>query len=349
MYLYIKHINAYYFMVIRNLFYIFVYTFNLKQNLMKKFTLFFTLLILGSEMSFSQGTVTITPEYDEPYRNTWNGGVYAGLDLQNGSGGLYVGLNGRYTLGKIATFSTNIGYDLTKLAKSGGILSYDQEIMDKLTAYKNIELRGAYHFKDKEGTLNNKVKLGQSGNMKYSTSYETKVRNVYAFTASLNIQSRIYGQTVDSVQVIKVKDQNGADPGYINGIVGSQNNLLIGAGIQMGQYTFFKGKFVGGPINKNKRIKKSVVANFEFLMALGIGAGSEAYYKKDANSPLVTYKIDDVEKKRFGFRLTADYGSNKPGFFNRIEMGWRPGVYAPSKSSKYFNQAFIVYALGISI
>ena len=221
---------------------------------MKKFTQLFSLLVLVSEMAFSQGTVTITPAYDEPYKNTWNGGIYAGLDIQNSSGGLYLGLNGRYTLGKIATFSTNLGYDLTKLAKSGGILSYDEEIMGNLSAYKNIELRGAFHFKDNEGKLNNKVKLGQSGNIKYSTSYETKVRNVYAFTGSLNIQSRIYGQTLDSVQIIKVKDQNGADPGFINGLVGSQNNLLVGAGIQMGQYTFFKGKFVGGPINKNKRI-----------------------------------------------------------------------------------------------
>jgi hypothetical protein len=84
-------------------------------------------------------------------------------------------------------------------------------------------------------------------------------------------------------------------------------------------------------------------------MALGIRAGDEAYYKKDANSPLVTYKIDEVEKKRFGFRISADYASNKTGFFNAIELGWRLGVYAPSKSSKYFNQALIVYALGISI
>ena len=84
-------------------------------------------------------------------------------------------------------------------------------------------------------------------------------------------------------------------------------------------------------------------------MALAIGEGKEVYYKKDANAPLLTYKIDDIEKRRFGFRIAVDYASNKPGFFNRMELGWRPGVYAPSKSSKYFNQAFIVYALGISI
>lgn len=296
----------------------------------------------------AQETVSITTEYDEPYKNTWSGGIYAGLDVQNNSGGIYTGINARYTLGKIATFSTNIAYDLTKIAKSGGILKYDEEVFSKLPAYKNIEFRGVFHFSDKEGSMDNKIKLGQVGDMKYSTSYKSKSRLVYGLTASINIQSRISSQTLDSVKIFTVKDNQGNNPGFVNGITAGQNNLVLGAGIHIGQYTWFKGKFTAAPIgSKTRRARKTISTNFEFLTALAIGTGDKAYHKKDANSPLITYTLTDTEKKRFGFRITADVSSNKPGLFNRVEMGWRPGIYAPNKQTKYFNQAYFLYAIGI--
>ncbi len=314
------------------------------------------LLILCSTQVWSQ-SILITPEYDTPEKNTWSGALYTGIDMQNTSGGIFLGLNGRYTLGKIATFSTNLSYDLTRLVSSGSVLSFDEELLNQLPAYKDFQFRGTFHFKDEMGTLKSKVKLGRRNEanatgtggrtVKYSTQCETKVRNVYGITASLNVQSRLAGNQ-DSFQVIRVKNALGEDPGNINVAVG-QNNLVLGAGLQIGQYTWFKGQFsaVAANINKTRRVRKSLVANFELLYALAISTGDEAYFKKDANTALETYKIDEVEKRRLGFRITTDYGMNKPGGFQRLELGWRPGVWAPNANSKFLNQAYFVYALGI--
>lgn len=312
---------------------------------------------MGSNQIWAQ-SVMITPEYDSPEKNVWSGAIYTGLDMQNTSGGIYLGLNGRYTMGKIATFSTNLNYDLTRLIKSGSFVTFDEELLNQLPAYKDFQFRGTFHFKDEIGTLKSKVKLGRksepnptgtgSRTVKLSTQYESKVRNIYGLTASLNIQSRLAGNQ-DSFQVVKVLDNLGNDPGNINVGIG-QNNLVLGAGLQIGQYTWFKGKFssISSNFNKNRRIRKSLVANFEVLYALSISTGEEAYFKKDANSAIETYKITDVEKRRLGFRITTDYGMNKPGGFQRMELGWRPGVWAPSANSKFLNQAYVVYALGIA-
>lgn len=297
--------------------------------------------------------VSITTVYDDPMKNTWNGGIFAGLDVQNGSGGLFLGVNGRYTLGKIATFSTNLAVDMTNYVKSGGILKYDEAIYAKMPSYKNFEFRGVFHLKDEIRDLSSKIKLGQSGDMKYSTSYTTKSRYIFGLTASLNIQSRIATQNLDSTAsnfaaIYTLRDANNADPGYVKDVFAGQTNVLIGAGIHLGQYTWFKGKFTAAPIGtKTRRVRKSIVTNFEVLYGLAIRETDEAY-KTDANGNLLTYKLTDTEKRRLGFRISADYSSNKPGLFNRFEIGYRPGIFAPNKQSKYLNQAYIVYGLGLA-
>ena len=318
---------------------------------------FIVALLVANTFVFGQA-VSVTPEYDTPEKNIWNGAIYTGLDLQNATGGVFVGLHGRYTLGKVATFSTNLSYDLTRLVGSGSLLSFDEELLGQLPAYKDFQFRGSFHFQDRMGELSSKVKLGRrnvansSGTggktVKYSTDYKSQVRNVFGVTASLNIQSRLAGNQ-DSTQVITVKDELGNDPGNIKVAVG-QNNLVLGAGLQIGQYTWFKGKFSApsANINKTKRIRKSIIANFELLYALSIGTGDVAYFNDEGNSSLVEYDLVDVEKKRLGFRITTDMASNKPGGFQRIELGWRPGVWAPSRGSKFLNQAFLVYAVGIA-
>lgn len=313
-------------------------------------------LLVANTFVFGQA-VTVTPEYDTPEKNIWNGAIYTGLDLQNATGGVFVGLHGRYTMGKVATFSTNLSYDLTRLVGSGSLLSFDEELLGQLPAYKDFQFRGSFHFQDKIGELSSKVKLGRRNEstptgggktVKYSTDYSSKVRNVFGITASVNIQSRLAGNQ-DSTQVITVKDAQGNDPGNIKVAVG-QNNLVLGAGLQIGQYTWFKGNFSApsANINKNKRIRKSIIANFELLYAMTISTGDIAYFKQEGQSTLVEYNLVDVEKKRLGFRLTTDMASNKPGGFQRIELGWRPGVWAPSRSSKFLNQAYLVYGIGIA-
>lgn len=319
-----------------------------------KFTLCAALVTLVHFNSLAQNEqVTITTQYDDPMKNTWNGGIFAGLDIQNGTGGLALGVNGRYTLGKIATFSTNLAVDMTNYVKSGGILKYDEKIYAKMPSYKSFEFRGVFHIKDDIRELSSKIKLGQSGDMKYSTSYTTKSRYVFGLTGSLNIQSNIVTQGMDSTatnfaRVFTLKDANNADPGYVKGVFAGQTNIIIGAGLHLGQYTWFKGKFSAAPIGtKTRRVRKSIITNFEVLYGLTIKETDEAYIR-DANSNLITYKISDVEKRRLGFRISADYAANKPGLFNRFEIGYRPGIFAPNKQSKYLNQAYIVYGLGIA-
>lgn len=318
-----------------------------------KLSALFSLILLTFSAVAQENQVTITTQYDEPMKNTWNGGIFAGLDVQNGSGGLFLGVNGRYTMGKIATFSTNLALDMTNYVKSGGILKYNEEIYAKMPSYKSFEFRGVFHLKDDIRDLTSKIKLGQSGDMKYSTSYTTKSRYVFGLTGSLNIQSRIATQNLDSTatnfaSIYTLKDATGADPGYVKDVFAGQTNIMIGAGLHLGQYTWFKGKFSAAPIGtKTRRVRKSIVTNFEVLYGLAIRETDEAY-KTDANNNVVTYKLTDVEKRRLGFRISADYSSNKPGLFNRFEIGYRPGIFAPNKQSKYLNQAYIVYGLGIA-
>ncbi len=334
---------------------------NQNLNHMKKSSIFFKKAVLFTACSllFSVGVfaqddkVSITTAYDDPMKNVWNGGIFAGLDIQNGSGGLFLGANGRFILGKTATFSTNLAIDMTNYVKSGGILKYDADIYAKMPSYKNFEFRGVLHIKDEIRELSSKIDLGQVGNTKYSTSYTTKSRYVFGLTASLNIQSRISVQNLDSTAsnfapIYTLRDANNADPGYVKDVMAGQTNILIGAGLHLGQYTWFKGKFSAAPIGtKTRRVRKSIVTNFEVLYGLAIRETDEAY-KRNESDNLITYKLTDTEKRRLGFRISADYSSNKPGLFNRFEIGYRPGIFAPNKQSKYLNQAYIVYGLGLA-
>lgn len=300
------------------------------------------------QFSFAQ-QVTITTEYDTPEKNTWSGGVYAGIDVQNNSGGLLLGLNGRYTLGKIATFSTNIMVDMTSFTGSGGIIQFDEALMDKLPSYKNLEFRGAYHLTDKEGSLTTKVKLAKIGDTEYSTSHKTKSRRTFGPTASLNIQSRAASQHLDSVTIYTVEDEQGTDPGHVKDLVAGQTNVVLGVGVQLGQYTWFKGRFDAPSISisKNKSIKRTLTTNFELLYAVAIATGDEAYFKS-GDQPLQTYKLKEVEKKRIGFRIATDIGTNKPGIFQKAEIGYRPGIASPNKQSDFLNQAYLLFGIGFS-
>jgi hypothetical protein len=296
-------------------------------------------------------SVTISTEYDEPYKNIWNGALYTGIDLQSNSGGLFLGLYGRFTLAKIATFSVNYAYDYTQLFGSGSLVSFDEELLSQLPSYSNFEARAVFHLIDKTGSMSHKVKLGRgsdgNGNtIKYSTTFASDSRVVIGLTASLNIHSRLAGQQ-DSNQVFTIKDAQGDDPGYLDNLAGGQKNLVIGFGLHTGQYTWFKGSFSSIKGTKNRRIRKSLVANFEILFAATIATGDSAYYKKDANSALEKYELTDVEKRRLGFRISTDYAKNKPGFYQRMEIGYRPGIWAPSRQSKLLNQGYVIYAIGL--
>ncbi|MBI1306365.1 MAG: hypothetical protein GC181_07105 [Bacteroidetes bacterium] len=306
---------------------------------------------------FSQN-VSVVTEYDAPEKNSWNGAMYIGGDFQPHTGGLMLGMYGRYTLGKIATISTNLAYDYTRLVSSGGLITYDQTLTDKLPAYKNFEFRGTFHLKDNmDGSLKTTIKLGRrvenagvnkTRTIKFRTDHTTKARIVTGLTASLNIQSRFAGQP-DSTQVFKVTDATGKDPGKVQEIFIAQNNVMIGVGMQIAQYTWFKGKFSAAAIGtKTRRVRKSIIANFELLYAMTIATGDEAYkVDKNNNNTLLTYKLNDVEKRRLGFRICTDYAANKPGLYQRMEIGYRPGVWAPSNGSKFLNQGYIVYGVGI--
>ena len=300
----------------------------------------------------ADGKVLINTVYDDPYKNYWGVALFAGLELQSkSSGGLYYGAAGRFSLAKVATFSANVGLDLTKLSGSGGIVKVDQDLASKLPSYKNIELRAVYHLKDYEGSKNNKVSLGSDGSYEYSTNYATKSRRVTGITASLNVNGRAYVQNVDSIEVLKIKDPtSGESVGYLQGISTGQNNVFIGAGIQIAEYTFFKGKFTGGAHGtaKTRRIKRSVNTNFELLFAPAIIVSDEAYIKR--NGVLETYEVNEVEKKNFGFRITADILNGKPGWFTRVELGKKPGIEAPlkldSKLGKFLTNGYFSFAFG---
>ncbi|TNE52962.1 MAG: hypothetical protein EP338_13020 [Bacteroidetes bacterium] len=297
------------------------------------------------------GKVLINTEYDEPYRNKWNVAAFAGLEIQaKSSGGLYYGASARYTLAKVATFYANLGLDMTSASKSGGILKFDEELMGKLPSFKTIELRGTFHFKDQEGQKTQKVSLGSDGRYEYSTNYTTKSRVVRGITASLNFNSRAYVQNVDSTLILDVRDQNGGNPGYIQGLATGQNNMFIGLGFHMAEYTFYKGQFTGGAhgTTKTRRLKRMVNTNFELLFAPAIAVGDEAYLKDGGQ--LFTYNVENVEKKNLGFRITADVLNGKPGFYARVEMGTKPGIKAPlktdSKIGKYLTNGYFAMSFG---
>lgn len=297
----------------------------MKKNLI----LFFALAFIVKSYVKAQEQVTITPAYDDPYRNVWNVGAFAGLDVQGkNSGGIFYGAAARFTLGKFATFSGNIGLDLTKQMKSGGLVSYDEEVYAKLPSYKNIELRGVFHFKDTEGENNHKISLGSGGGYDYSTNYTIKSRSVLGLTASLNLQTRVYTQnSFDSTDILNLKVQNSSNEiGYLEGAFVGQNNLVLGVGLHSGSYTYFKGRFSSVSTgSKTRRIKSMTNANIEFLFAPAIVVGNEAYFK-NSTGIIETYDVGKVSKKNLGFRVSADVLKGKPGLYARMEFGKKPGI-----------------------
>lgn len=294
--------------------------------------------------------VNISTTYDNPYKNKWNVGlILAGIDVQNKSaGGVYYMLHGRYTMGKLFTFHANAAFDLTTFIGKDGIVKASP-VYSKLDPFTHIEARASLHFSDKEGTMSNKIKLGQDANYKYSTNYTTKSRNVYAFTASLNLVNNIGSQMDDSAakyRVLTLTDQNNNDVGFKGNSYINQKNMILGAGIHIGQYTHFKGVFSASSFKKTRRVKKSLEANFEFLLGLAIGVGDKAYWENPNTKIIEEYKIKDAEKKRLGGRISMDYGSNKVGWFQHFEMGYRPGLSAPNTQSKWLNQGYINMGVG---
>lgn len=307
-------------------------------------------LFLPSLVSAQDSKVTITTAYDDPYKNKWNVGlILAGVDVQNKSaGGVYYMLHGRYTMGKLFTFHANAAFDLTTLTGGEGIIK-TTSVYSKLDPFTHIEARASFHFSDKEGSMNNKIKLGQDGSYKYSTSYTTKSRNVYAFTASLNLVNNLGSQMDDSAskyRVMTLTDNNNNDVGFKGNSFINQKNLIIGAGIHIGQYTHFKGKFSASTFKKTRRVKKSIESNFEFLFGLAVNTGDKAYWENPNTKVIEEYKIKDAEKKRLGGRITMDYGANKIGWFQHFEMGYRPGLAAPSTNSKWLNQGYLNWGIG---
>lgn len=298
--------------------------------------------------------VSINTLYDDPKLNTWNVGIcLAGVDIQNRSGGgIYSMVHGRYIIGKFMTVSANASYDLAKIL-GNGVFTTNDEVFNTLDPYLHIEGRASLHFKDKIGEMKSKIKLGRGatskGTVKYSTNYTTKVRNVFALTGSLNIMNHTGLQIDDSAsgkRVLKLEDGQGKDVGFKGNAYVNQKNMILGLGIHLGQYTHYKGVFTSGPTGKKTRwVKKSIEANFEFLLGLTLKMGDKAYWVDD-DDKVVEYNITDAEKKRFGGRISVDYGSNKVGFFQHFELGYRPGLSAPSPQSSFLNQGYINWGIG---
>ncbi|MCE3297272.1 MAG: hypothetical protein K0R65_2986 [Crocinitomicaceae bacterium] len=300
----------------------------------------------------AQEQVTIQTDYNDPYKNIWNVGVFAGIDIQSkNSGGILYGVAGRFTLGKIATFSGNLELDLANQMKSGGLIKYDEALFDKLPSYKNVELRGVFHFRDNESEKDHKIELGSGGGYEYSTNYTVKTRNTQGFTASFNLNSRIYGQNnTDSTRIMELRDMNGVDPGFISGAYTGQDNIVLGVGLHAGEYTYFKGRFSSVTTgSKTRRVRSMSNVNIEFLFAPVIKTGKEAYVKNPAGT-IDTYTIEKISKKNMGFRISADVLRGKPGLYVRMELGKKPGIESPIKAekmSKLLNNGYIMMAFGI--
>ena len=308
----------------------------------------FTSLSLCSFISKAQddGKVIINTIYDEPRKNAWNVGIALGLDLQNKtSGGLYYLLHGRYTLGKLMTFNVNAAMDLTKLTGTNGIISAS-EVYKKIDPFMHLEGRASFHLSDKIGEVKSKVSLGGDGKYNYSTNYTSKNRSVMGVTASLNIHHHVGGQSADSASDKRAYNVKiGNITGYKENTFINQKNMILGIGFFVGDYTHSKHKFTAGPVGTKKRkLKRSMTTSIEFLLGLNMNMGSKAYWVE--NSQVKEAEISDVEKKRMGFRLVADYGKNKVGWFQHFELGLRPGLYSPNSQSKYLNQGFLNWGFG---
>lgn len=319
---------------------------------MKRKLLLSLVLFAGfSPVLKAQETVSIQTVYDEPYRNFYNAGVFVGLDVQPNSGGLYYGAAGRFSLAKIATFQANVGLDMTNFTKSGGLLSYDAEIYKDLKTYKTIDLRAVFHFKDEEGEKGHKVNLGSSGGYEYSTNYACKARSVLGLTASLNINTRLYSMSNDTLGIITIENAQNYQKGALNGMLMSQDVVMIGGGLHIGDYTLFKGVFSAAPIGtKTRRIKRSTCANIEFLFAPVVNVSQQGYLRDQSTDAVTAYNITDAKKKRIGFRISADMVTGKPGWYIRSEMGIKPGIESPLKSqekaAKFFKNGFFNFAFG---
>lgn len=313
----------------------------------KKVLSLFVLLFTFSLAVKAQEQVTILTDYNDPYKNIWNVGVFAGVEAQSKSSmGLFYGAAGRFTLGKIATFSGNVALDLSSQLKSR-----DEALYAKLPSYKSIELRGVFHFRDVEEEKDHKIELGSGGGYEYSTNYTVKARSVTGITASLNMNTKIYGQnSYDSTEIMELRDANGTDVGYINGAYTGQDNVFIGVGIHAGSYTWFKGRFSSATTgSKTRRIRSMSNANIEFLFAPVIKTGDEAYVKNSAGE-IETYQIEKISKKNLGFRISADVLKGKPGVYARIELGKKPGIETmikAEKMSKLLTNGYITMAFGI--
>lgn len=291
-------------------------------------------------------------KYNNPMRNMWSVGGNVGVDISAFAGGVYGELTG-YFAPKRLTFKGSYAFDLSNsdfISKSN--------LYDLGNKYGNLQVTGIFNYKDEISEYNASPTVGfdvtdvsVSGNVKTTTGYMYKTDLMVQRRVTRGIGGTFMNQSmncfyamdkVDTTQEFITLANNSALP---TSFVLPFSTTTFGFSFQMAEYvsTKVKYKYKSLPRYKFKQNYYKLV-NFELLFSPSVRNGDNIFYN-DANGVAQSLAVQDVKKRRIGFRIVATTNQfkkfqGKPGLYMNGEVGLRTGIF-PSKAGDAENKAFV--------
>lgn len=298
----------------------------------------------------SDTNLKIDFRYDNPARAAYHIGANVGVDVSTFSGGVYAEVTGSYSPKRFA-FSGSYAFDLSNsdfISKSN-LLNYGNK-------YSNLKVAAAFNFKDETTKANVQPSVGidvlsstndgfttTTKSYVYKTDYEVSTRKTKGVGFSFNSFSSntFYDKSkVDTTAAFITLENNAAVPAAF--ILPFQA-AMFGLSLQLNEFQSYKTYFQYENLRRLK-LKSNYfkTATIELLFAPTVGNG-EFIYAQNASGGVDQFKVADVQKRRFGFRLVASTNQfkkimTKPGLYLNGEMGMRPGIYPKKAGDPETNQ-----------
>lgn len=283
----------------------------------------------------------ITEKFNNPMRNMWSAGMNVGVDVSTFSGGVFGELTGYFTPKRLSV-KASYAFDLSK-----SDLFTKSNLYASANKYGNLQLTGIFNFKDNisEYTASPTIgfeKLSESSTKItgyfYKTDFTVKHRKTMGIGGSFtNFSSNVFYDTekVDTTKSFITLENNAAIPSKF---IMPFSSSIVGLSFQLGDFTSTKVIYQYKNLRATKfKINYYKIINFELLFAPSVRNSESVFYESSANT-ISSIRVEDVKKKRLGFRITATTNQfkklqGKPGFYMNGEVGMRPGIY-PNKLAK---------------
>lgn len=282
----------------------------------------------------------ITKEkFNNPMRNFWSVGGNVGIDVSAFSGGIFGEISG-YIAPKMFTIKGSYAFDI-----SNSDFITKSNLYEYANQYGNMQVTGIFNYKDEITESNVSPTVGfdvtdvsVSGNVKtttgymYKTDYMLKTRTTRGVGVTFMNNSLNSFYQVEKVDTTKEFITLANNANLPSTFVLPFSVTTFGLSFHMGEYASAKVKYNYKSLKRYK-LKQNYykLINFELLFSPSVRNDDNIYYS-DVNNQVQSIAVEDVKKRRIGFRICAATNQfkkfqGKPGLYTNVEMGMRTGIF----------------------